>query len=75
MAKLDERTIAMIKAIYARRKTYVFIDKSLTPDDEYYEFELSAESLLEAWDVLDWDRDRYEYVDGPEQESDYEGLI
>ncbi len=75
MAKLDERTIAMIKAIYARRNNYEFIDKTLTPDDEYYEVSVSAESLLEAWDVLGWDRDRYEYVDGPEQESDYEGLI
>ncbi len=74
MRKLDERTIAMIHAIFARRNTYTFIDKTVAPDDEYYEVSVSAESLLEAWDVLDWDRDRYEYVEGPENESDYEGL-
>ena len=72
MRKLDERTIAMIRAIYARRNTYYFVDKTLSPDDEYYECAVSAESLLEAWDVLDWDRDRYEYVAGPESEDDYE---
>ncbi len=74
MRKLDERTIAMIRAIYARRNTYYFIDKTVSPDDDYYEVAVSAESLLEAWDVLDWDRDKYEYVEGPEDESDYEGL-
>ena len=38
MRKLDERTIAMIRAIYARRNTYYFIDKAVSPDDDYYEF-------------------------------------
>ena len=74
MAKLNKEMIEMIYAIYARRNTYTFIDKTVEPDDEYYEVSVSAESLLEAWDVLDWDRDRYEYIDGPESESDYEGL-
>lgn len=74
MAKLNKEMIEMIYAIYARRNTYEFIDKTLSPDDEYYNVSVSAESLLEAWDVLDWDRDRYEYVEGPESEDDYEGL-
>ncbi len=74
MAKLSKEMIEMVKAIYARRNVYEFIDKTLSPDDEYYNVSVSAESLLEAWDVLEWDRDRYEYVDGPEDESDYEGL-
>ena len=62
MAKLDERTIAMIKAIYARRNTYFFIDTKLDPEDEYYEFAVSAESLKEAWEYLDNDRERYEFI-------------
>ena len=75
MAKLSPEMIKMIHAIYARRNHYYFIDKTLSPDDEYYEVSISAESLLEAWDVLDWDRDRYEYVAGPENEDDYEDLV
>ena len=62
MAKLDERTIAMIKAIYARRNTYFFIDTKLDLEDEYYEFAVSAESLKEAWEYLDNDTKRYEFV-------------
>jgi hypothetical protein len=63
MAKLNEEMIMMIKAIYARRNNYCFIDKTLSPDDEYYEFSVSAESLSEAWDVLNNDRERYEFVE------------
>lgn len=63
MAKLDERTIEMIKAIYARRNTYFFIDTKLDPDDEYYEFAVSAESLEEAWVVLKNNRERYELIE------------
>ena len=63
MAKLDERTIAMIKAIYARRNTYFFIDKSVSPDDDYYEFAVSAESLEGAWEYLDNDTERYEFIE------------
>ena len=74
MARLDERTIEMIKAIYARRNTYFFIDKNVSPDDEYYEFAVSAESLKEAWEYLNNDRERYEYVAGPELEDDCEEL-
>ncbi len=75
MAKLNKEMIEMINEMYARRKNYYFIDKTVSPDDEYREVAVKAESLLEAWDVLDWDRDRYEYVDGPEDEEDYEGLF
>ena len=63
MAKLDERTRAMIKAIYARRNTYFFIDKSVSPDDDYYEFAVSAESLEGAWEYLDNDTERYEFIE------------
>ena len=63
MAKLDERTIEMIKAIYARRNTYFFIDTKLDPEDEYYEFAVSAESLKEAWEYLNNDRERYEMIE------------
>ena len=63
MAKLDERTIEMIKAIYARRNTYFFIDTKLDPEDEYYEFAVSAESLEEAWEYLNNDRERYELIE------------
>ena len=66
MAKLDERTIAMIKAIYARRNTYFFIDTKLDPEDEYYEFAVSAESLKEAWEYLNNDRERYEMIEEEE---------
>lgn len=69
MAKLSEEMIMMIKAIYARRNTYYFIDKSLSPDDEYYECAVSAESLSEAWEVLKNDKERYEFV---EEECDEE---
>ena len=63
MAKLDERTIEMIKAIYAKRNTYFFIDKSVSPDDEYYEFAVSAYSLEDAWEYLDNDKNRYEFIE------------
>ena len=63
MAQLDERTIEMIKAIYARRNTYFFIDTKLDPEDEYYEFAVSAESLEEAWEYLNNDRERYELIE------------
>ena len=63
MAKLDERTIEMIKAIYAIRNTYFFIDTKLDPEDEYYEFAVSAESLKEAWEYLNNDRERYEMIE------------
>lgn len=66
MAKLSEEMIMMIKAIYARRNTYYFIDKTLSPDDEYYECSVSAESLSEAWEVLKNDKDRYEFVEESE---------
>ena len=63
MRKLDERTIAMIRAIYARRNTYYFIDKAVSPDDDYYEFAVSAESLERAWEYLNNDTERYELVE------------
>ena len=63
MAKLSEEMIMMIKAIYARRNDYYFIDKTVSPDDEYYECIVSAESLSEAWNVLNNDTDRYEFVE------------
>ena len=63
MRKLDERTIAMIRAIYARRNTYYFIDKTVSPDDDYYEFAVSAESLEGAWEYLNNDTERYELVE------------
>lgn len=63
MRKLDERTIAMVKAIYARRNTYFFIDTKLNPEDEYYEFAVSAESLAGAWEYLNNDTERYEFIE------------
>lgn len=63
MAKLSEEMIMMIKEIYARRNTYCFIDKTLSPDDEFYERAVSAESLSEAWEVLNNNRERYEFVE------------
>ena len=63
MRKLDERTIAIIRAIYARRNTYFFIDKTLSPDDDYYEFAVSAESLAGAWEYLNNNTERYEFVE------------
>ena len=63
MRKLDERTIAMIRAIYARRNTYYFIDKTVSPDDDYYEFAVSAESLEGAWEYINNDTERYELVE------------
>lgn len=63
MRKLDERTIAMIRAIYARRNTYYFIDKAVSPDDDYYEFAVSAESLEGAWEYLNNNTERYEFVE------------
>ena len=63
MAKLDQRTIEMIKAIYAARKTYIFFDTSVSPDDDYYECAVSARNLEDAWEYLDNDRDRYVFID------------
>jgi hypothetical protein len=63
MAKLNKEMIMMIKEIYARRNTYCFIDKTLSPDDEFYERAVSAESLAEAWEVLNNNRERYEFVE------------
>ena len=68
--ELSNDMIQAIKAIYGRRHHYWFIDKTKDVDDDYYEFCLSAESILEAWDILEFDRDRYDYVAGPEGHDD-----
>ena len=68
--ELNNDILQAIHAIFNKRNDYWFIDKTKDVEDDYYEFCLSAESISEAWDILKFDRDRYEYVAGPEEHDD-----
>ena len=73
--RLNNDMLQAIQAIFNKRNDYWFIDKTKDVDDDYYEFCLSAESILEAWDILDYQYDRYTYVAGPEDDGEYDGLV
>jgi hypothetical protein len=51
-------------------KKYYFVDTTIDPEDEGYEVILLATSVQEAWDVLEFDNERYMYVAGPAGEDD-----
>jgi hypothetical protein len=70
LMELNNDMLQAIQAIFDKRNDYWFIDKTKDVEDDYYEFCLSAESILEAWDILKFDRDRYDYVAGPEGHDD-----